>query len=87
MSTPNVHLYINYSNKTYESVEVFGPGDASKKFATGDPVADFARADVFARLRADKAGVAYLCSSSVNDFVFDVPGYRFNEHDMLEAAE
>ncbi len=45
MSTPNVHLYINYSNKTYESVEVFGPGDASKKFATGDPFADFARAE------------------------------------------
>ena len=45
MSTPNVHLYINYSNKTYESVEVFGPGDASKKFATGDRVSEVRFAD------------------------------------------
>lgn len=79
----NVFIHINYGD-TYESVSIEGPGEDLKVFQTGDPIVDFARADVYGAQLAHKRGVAFMTTSSLNHFVFDVPGYRFNSDDLLE---
>jgi hypothetical protein len=80
-------LTIEYDT-AYKEVTVIGPklwgSFPVKRFASGDPVADFSRAVVFAMEESRKTGEPVMTTSSVNDFVYDVPGYRFNEQDLLE---
>lgn len=45
-------------------------------FASGDPVEDFAAATEYCAA-SDFQGV-YVVASSIDDLVFDIPGYRFD---------
>lgn len=85
----SVILGIEY-DESYKAVTVIGPklwgSYPIERFASGDPVGDYARAVVYAMEQASKTGDTVMCSSSVHDFVFDVPGYRFNAADLLEGV-
>jgi hypothetical protein len=64
----------------YRRVEV-AEGRERKLFASGDPVADCAAADAWARWRFE----AVMASSSLHDFPDAVPGFQFDGADMLVA--
>lgn len=79
----NVHMHIEYGD-AYEAIVLTAPDGKKHRFATGDPSADYARAVVQGMWMAASADCFLMTSSSVNDFVWDVPGYRFNADDLLE---
>jgi hypothetical protein len=72
-------LGINYSD-VYKSVVIRFSSDEKMEFATGNPVADFESAIDFL---CKDGNAAVLFSSSVHDFVSDIPGYRYDEDHML----
>jgi hypothetical protein len=87
--SPNVHIRIEYSAQsgeqpTYTAVTIAGPGDAIERFATSDPVADFQAATEAGRAKAAVASCTFMTTSSLDHFVFDVPGWRFTWDGMLE---
>ena len=86
--SPNAILGILYEDGPggYRAVELDVPGKREpERFATGDPVADWATASQRAKALVE-SGEAPTCftRSSVTHFVFDVPGYRFNLDDNIE---
>lgn len=54
------------------------------RFATNDPVEDYKSAQRLVHALRVQYPAAFLYSSSVNDFVHDCYGYRFNADDFLE---
>jgi hypothetical protein len=82
MTIHSVFLGIDYDDD-YQAVVVSLPPDgAETRFETGDPPADWKAAVAFA---ARERGVPCMTLSSLDGFVFDVKGWRFDEHDNLEA--
>ena len=80
----NAFLSIDYDTD-YQAVVVTNPDKTEVRFETGDAVADYQSAISYARTLVDAGRAIYvLTSSSLNDFVFDVDGYRFDENDMLQ---
>lgn len=76
------YIMIDYNDDGYKAVVVVRPDEKfenGRRFETGDPAADFKEAMDYASTFGD----AVLTSSSVGDFVFDVPGWAFDEDDML----
>lgn len=68
---------------TYRAVTVKPQGRDGEiaRFGTGDPVADMHDAMVYAAGRFD----GLMFSSSMDHFVHDQPGYRYDENDLLVA--
>jgi len=65
----------------YERVRVTEHGGQEvASFATGDPVADWASCVAYLK----KRGMPFSFTSSVGDFVFDVPGYKLIEERRVE---
>lgn len=84
----NLFVYIDYHEdaapeQAYERIRIADlDGTLVKDFATGDPVADWATAMAYLK---EQGRPFYYMTSSVDHFVFDVPGYRFIERsDGLE---
>ena len=68
-------INIDYDENT---LEYYGVTLGEERFATGDPVKDFADA----RNAATKYDIV-MEGSSLTHFVFDVAGYRFDDDDNL----
>jgi hypothetical protein len=84
-NSPNVFIGIDYDT-AYKAVIITEPGGAEKRFETGDPVADFRSAVIHGQgLIEDRKAITFMTLSSLDGFIFDVPGWRFNEDDMLEV--
>jgi hypothetical protein len=80
----NVFIDINYDT-AYQAVEIVGPGDQPlQKFATGDPVTDYRGAWNAATERAIAAQCSIMTGSSLTHFIWDIPGYKFDEDDNLQ---
>lgn len=80
----SVFIGIDYG-AAYKAVVVALPPDGGEtRFETGDPVADWKAAVLFAAHAAHEKRVPCMTLSSLDGFVFDVPGWRFDEHDNLE---
>ena len=75
--TDNVFIGIAYDD-AYQHVFVEGPGLEIETFATGDPPADLKAAFAAGAARAKEHGVAFMTLSSLDGFVFDVPGWCWN---------
>lgn len=70
---------------SYRAVTVTDVYGDDTRFETGDPVKDWAAAVAFSRSLVETGKAAgCMMSSSTTHFVFDVPGYRYNEDDMIE---
>lgn len=70
----------------YDSVYVVLKNGKREEFSTGDIVSDFE--DAVAVALADIArGGKFMYSSSVDDFLSDTPGYRYNYHHMIEKID
>lgn len=82
----NVFIAIDYDDTGYKGVEVSGPGGLKTQFATNNPSADFAAGSAYGAALAKQNRVAFMTSSSLDGFVFDVPGWRFDENDQLVPA-
>lgn len=72
-------LHIEYTEETgYRRIYASdSETKIQKEWASGDPVKDWAD------MREELGGFHVMCSSDVDDFVCDVPGYRFTEDDRL----
>jgi hypothetical protein len=80
----SVFIGIDYDD-AYKAVVVSVPPEGKEtRFETGDPTADWRAAVTFAAHTAKDLGVPCMTLSSLDGFVFDVPGWRFDEHDNLE---
>lgn len=82
--TKTAFINIDYDEDTgiYKAVIAHVEGKAEKRFATANPVVDFAAAMQF----AFKQNLNVLMSSSVNSFVMDNTKYRFNTEGLLEPV-
>ena len=82
-----MYIGINYEERVngYHSVSVIVDNYDIVVFATGDPVADFKSAIDFANRHATPAYIFLM--SSVTSFTLEVPGYTFDENDMLIVNE
>lgn len=80
-----VFLGIDYTHAyVYQAVTVTKRDGDEVRFETGDPEADYKAACDFAREEAVRSGAdAVMTSSSLNDFVFEVPGWRYDADDNL----
>lgn len=82
MKYHNIFLGIDYDD-AYLAVTVTDRDGSEVRFQSGDPEADFALAYVCARSLARTIGCSVMTSSSLDGFVFDVPGWKYNADDML----
>lgn len=84
----NCFLWIDYEDGPggYRAVVLDkAQGLGEVRFASGDPVKDWAEANEAAKAEVvEGRAVTCMMLSSTTHFVFDVPGYRFNEDDDLE---
>ncbi|AFU88173.1 hypothetical protein CcrColossus_gp303 [Caulobacter phage CcrColossus] len=78
----NLHLGIDYDD-AYRAVTVTLRDGTEVRFESGDPPADFAKAVEYARGECVRIGCNVMTSSSLDSFVFDVPGWKYNNEDML----
>lgn len=79
----NVFLGIDY-DEAYKAVTVTKRDGDEVRFETGDPEADYQAACEFAREEAERSGAErIMTSSSLNDFVFEVPGWKYDDEDNL----
>lgn len=84
VTTPNLHLGIDYDD-AYKAVTLKTPLDGELRFETGDPVADYKAAITRGmKIMEAKEALAFMTSSSIDGFVFDVPGWRWGKNDILE---
>jgi hypothetical protein len=93
MSLNYHHLSIDFNDEngdtpaTYNAVVLKKEGDEVQHWATGDPQADWAAYLSYAQENEIKV----LESSSLTNFVFDVPGWKFildeNGHEVLVKDE
>lgn len=82
MKYHNLFLGIDYDD-AYEAVTVTQRDGTDVRFETGDPPADFAAAVEYARKECIRIGCRLMTSSSLDGFVFDVPGWKYDDADML----
>lgn len=82
MKYHNLFLGIDY-DAAYEAVTVTLRDGTDVRFETGDPPADFAAAVEYARKECARIGCRLMTSSSLDGFVFDVPGWKYDDADML----
>jgi len=82
----NVFLGIDYDD-AYKAVVVSDPSNVEYRFETGDPSADWAAAKVKARELTQEFGCICMTLSSLDGFVFDVPGWKFNDADDIVRDE
>lgn len=71
--------HTEFKKNSYRSVYVCLFDGTRKEFATGDPVKDFSDALTFAM--ATEYDTIY--SSTVDDFVMDDGGYKYDDNDMI----
>lgn len=72
----------------YRAVVLEAPRREPQKFATGDPVKDWSEASAAARALVEQdEAIAVLNRSSCVQFVFDVPGYRFDDNIELDPLD
>lgn len=83
----NVFIEIDYDEMkpvgSYKGVVITPPQGDEVRFNTGDPVADFRSARDKGVELANQFGCRFMQLSSLSHFVFDVPGYRYDDNDML----
>lgn len=77
---------IEYSD-VYKAVKLVYPNGSVKRYRTGRPDHDFKRAMEEARRFTRLFRIPAFTMSSVQHFVFDVPGWRFNDEDELVADD
>lgn len=68
-------LYKNADPSTYSGVQTSDEGRADETFYTGDPTVDYLAAGAVGHYRYGQ-DAHFVCSSSVNHFVFDGGGLR-----------
>lgn len=78
-----VLLGIDYGPDGYRAVTASGPTNAACRYSSGDPEADWRSACEWAVEKAATHGCGVTMLSSCTHFVFDVEGWRFDEHDRL----
>lgn len=82
----SVFMGIDY-DADYKACVVTEPNDTEHRFATGNPPEDWKAACRKAYELTQTLGVPCMTLSSLDGFVFDVPGWRFDENDMLVKDE
>lgn len=86
----SLYLSVDYDEapNTYRAFVLTDLDDVEHRFENGDPVKDYTNMLQYAYELSEKyPGVRMMESSSVNHFVWDVPGYRWDENDMLVLDE
>lgn len=84
-----IFMSIDYDDK-YKACEVSGPDDFKQRFATGDPVADFAAMRACAMQKVYETDRPVMSTSSFEGFLWDTQDgkrYRFDEDDILILAD
>lgn len=81
-----IFIGIDYDD-AYKAVQVDLPDGTETRFETGDPPADWRAAIDYARAKHVELGVPAMTLSSIDGFVFDVMGWRFDENEMLILDE
>jgi hypothetical protein len=71
--------FTEFKKGTYRAVNVYLYDGKKKTFATGDPVKDFSDGLEY----AINVGGRVVYSSSVDDFVSDDGGYKYDENNMI----
>lgn len=81
----SIFIGIDYDDR-YKAVTVERGGQV-RRYASGDPVADWRDACAEAGRLARKHECLVMTLSSCTHFVMDVEGWRFDENDELQADE
>ena len=74
------YFSIDYGILGYRAVQIELPSGVKRRFESGDPALDWKNACA----AADSRGLSRLYSSSVDNFIHDVPGYHYTDDTMLE---
>lgn len=72
---------------SYRAVVIRRPDGVEERFATGDPVADFARATLYGSTLAAMEGRQFMELSSLSHFTMDDHRYCWDDDNMLQAVE
>ncbi len=85
----NAFIGIDYQEgvpDSYKAVVISGPGSFTRRFETGDPVADYRQAVDFGARHAAEACVRFMELSSVGHFTQDDPNYWWDDDGLLARA-